>query len=209
MSPKTVAILTAGLIWVPLQPAAAFQCWTNSDGVRECGDVVPPEYAQKQIRTINERGLTVEVKERAKTKEELAEARRLQAEEERRRAAEEQRRKEQATYDRVLLSTFTTEQELLASRDRKIAAIDATIEVTQLSVGNVQESLKKIQGRAANLERSGRPIPDELKNDIASLKGQIADKQAYIENKRREKSALQQQSQADLERFRYLKSRRR
>ena len=56
--------------------AHAFKCWTNNEGVRECGNVVPPEYAQQKTRTINERGITTEVKERAKTKEELAEMKR-------------------------------------------------------------------------------------------------------------------------------------
>lgn len=204
---NTLAFVIAGVCLVANEPAAAIQCWTNNEGVRECGNVVPPEYAQDRVRTMDNRGFTVDVKERAKTEEELAEARRREAEEARRQAEEEERRKAQAAYDRMLLSTFTTEQELLASRDRKIAAIDATIEVTELSIENIRDSLARYEKRAADLERGGRPIPDDLHQDIANLKAQIADKERYIESKEREKAAIQAQAEEDLERFRYLKRR--
>ena len=207
VKPKTIALISAGLVLAASQPASAIQCWTNREGIRECGNAVPPEYAQQRVRTLDERGFTVEIQERAKTKEEAAEEQRRQAEEERRQAEAKQRQEAQATYDRVLLSTFTTEQELLASRDRKVAAIDATIEVTGLSIENISEALKRYQKRAANLERSGRPVSDALQKDIAGLKAQIASKQKYIDAKTEEKAAIQEKYQQDLERFRYLKGR--
>ena len=57
----------------PLSLSAAIKCWTNNDDVRECGHSVPPEYSQKRIEILNERGIVVSVKEAAKTKEQLAE----------------------------------------------------------------------------------------------------------------------------------------
>ncbi|SCZ61960.1 DUF4349 domain-containing protein [Thiohalomonas denitrificans] len=209
MIPKNLTLLAAGLLLTAVQTAAAIECWTNSDGFRECGNVVPPEYAQDQVNTLNNRGLTVEVKERAKSREELAEERRRNAEAEHRRASEEARRARQENHDRVLLSTFTTEEELIASGNRKTAAIEATIDVTRRSMDNTRKSLQKHEERATRLDQANRPIPESLQQDIISLKRQIADKQAHIDSKEAEKAALQRQNQEDLERFRYLKSRRR
>ena len=47
------------------------KCWHNKDGVRECGNAVPPEYAQQQSEEKDKSGLTVKTQERAKTQEEL------------------------------------------------------------------------------------------------------------------------------------------
>ena len=35
---------------------ARFKCWTNSDGVKECGQNVPPEYAQQGHEEVNSLG---------------------------------------------------------------------------------------------------------------------------------------------------------
>ncbi|WP_303901579.1 hypothetical protein [Thiohalomonas denitrificans] len=209
MIPKSLTLLAVGLLLAVVQPAAAIECWTNSDGFRECGNTVPPEYAQGRVNTLNNRGLTVEVKERARTREELSEERQRNAEEERLRASEEVRRKTQENHDRVLLSTFTTEEELMASGERKASAIEATIEVTERSIDSIRKSLQKHEERATRLGQADRPVPDDLQKDIASLKRQIVDKQVYVNSKKEEKTALKKQNREDLERFRYLKSRRR
>ena len=54
----------------PITTHARFKCWTNSDGVRECGENVPPEYAQQGHEEINKLGITVDKQERAMTEEE-------------------------------------------------------------------------------------------------------------------------------------------
>jgi len=198
---------------MPLSSVAAIKCWTNNEGVRECGNMVPPEYAQQESETINEQGITTDIKERAPTKEELevrrqqqeAEAKRLE-EQKRQQALEEKRRKEQEAYDRVLLSTFLNEKELLNSRDRKLSAIDATIEITRISIDKLEENLGSEKTRAANFERQGKPIPERSQEDIDSLQKQIDDKRNYIASKEREKQELIDKYAADLKRFRELKA---
>ena len=50
---------------------ARIKCWTNQEGVKECGNTVPPEFAQKEHKEVSEQGVVMEEKERAKTEEEL------------------------------------------------------------------------------------------------------------------------------------------
>ena len=60
-TPKNTAffacvLATLFLLTAPVQ--AAIKCWTNKDGVRECGNVVPPEYSQESHTTISLRNLS-------------------------------------------------------------------------------------------------------------------------------------------------------
>ena len=84
--------------------SAGIKCWTNKDGVRECGDRLPPEYAQKGHEQISDSGVKVKVFEAAKTPEEIAEARRLAADEAERARIARIRAAEQLADDQVLLS---------------------------------------------------------------------------------------------------------
>lgn len=211
--PLLFSLVFCSALTLPLSGVAGIKCWTNKDGVRECGNIIPPEYAQQKSETINEQGITTEVKERAPTKEELearrreqeAEAKRLE-EQKRQQALEEKQRKMQERYDQVLLSTFLTEKDVLESRDRKVSAIDATIELTRISMDKLQENLDKEKTRAANFERQGKPIPQRSQEDIDSLQKQIDDKKNYIASKEREKQELLDKYAADLKRFRELKA---
>lgn len=69
--------ISAFLLSQPVLAAKKFKCWTNNEGVKECGTYVPPEYSQKKIETRGKSGRIVEVEDRAKTEAELAEIDRL------------------------------------------------------------------------------------------------------------------------------------
>jgi hypothetical protein len=199
------ALLITLSLALPGTAFAAIKCWTNKEGVRECGNVVPPEYSQQETRTVNPRGITVDVQERAKTAEEQQQERQAKEAEQARLAEETKRKQDQAAYDRMLLSTFTTEQELLASRDRATGAIDATIEITGVTITALDRKLEELKKRAAGLERAGTPPPAELKDDMASLEKQISDKKNYIAVKQEEKAQLLRKYDADLQRYRELR----
>ena len=70
---RLLVCLLGFCIAAPGAMAGSIKCWTNKEGVRECGAVVPPEYSQQRVEIMNERGIVVDVKEAAKTKEQLAE----------------------------------------------------------------------------------------------------------------------------------------
>ncbi|MCW8828942.1 MAG: DUF4124 domain-containing protein [Gammaproteobacteria bacterium] len=201
-----IGCLLGSALLMPLHGQAAIKCWTNNEGVRECGNAIPPEYAQQESETLNKRGMTVDVQKRAKTGEELEEERRRRAEEEQRRAEQERLRKEQANYDRVLLSTFLSEQEIIEARDRKISAIDATIELNRITVEKHKVDLQHEQQRAENYRQRERAIPENLQQSIDSLERQITDKNRYIKSQQEEKARLELKYQQDLERFRELKA---
>jgi len=184
--------------------AGAFECWTNSDGVRECGDAVPPEYAQQQVESLDSRGITREIRPRAKTAEELETERRAAEEAARREAEAERKAREQAAHDEMLLKTFVSEEDIRAARDRKLSAIDATIGLTRITINKLEERLATLGKRAANLERSGREIPQELLREMDTVEKQIEEKENHIRRQEAEKARLADRYARDMERFRTL-----
>jgi hypothetical protein len=184
---------------------AKIKCWTNSDGVRECGNAVPPEYAQQGHDEINKAGIRVKHHEGAKTKAELAEEARLKAiEEEKQRLAEEQ-----AARDRVLLNTFASEDEIIMARDGKLTSIKTEIRLTRRSMKTAEERFHKLRKQAATLERAGKPVTEKLASDIQQAHTQIKEYEEFVRSKQAEKDKINQQFEADVERYRKLRPQRR
>jgi hypothetical protein len=198
-------LLVTPLLLTSNSAVAKIVCWTNDEGIRECGNAVPPEYAQKEVRTIDKRGMTTEIKERARTPEEIAAEQARLAEEKRLAAEEEERRKAQENYDRVLLSTYLSEEDIIRSRDRQSASFDATIEITRITIDKLNEKLQAEKKKAANYERKGKKLPKRMQQDIDSLQQQIDAKNNFIQSKEEEKRKLHEKYEADMARFRELK----
>jgi len=181
--------------------AGSIKCWTNKEGVRECGAVVPPEYSQQRVEVMNERGIVVDVKEAAKTKEQLAEEARLA-----KLKQEELRRQEEARLrDTILLQSYTTERDLKISYDGKIAVNRDIIDITNTGSRTLNENLNNTRTKAANYERAGEKPPESVLEEINSLKRQIKDNDEFIARKEEEINVLKRQYEADLKRFRELK----
>lgn len=180
---------------------ARFKCWTNSDGVKECGQNVPPEYAQQGHEEVNSHGITVDKQERAKTEAEIAEEKRLA--EEQKEAARLQAEKER--QDRVLLETFSTVEDINLTRDGKIASIEAQIGLSKKRIEKLQTELDLLIARAALLERKGKSPSEQLLNDINSLKRQINTNEQFIEDKHKEQDLIREEYASYTERFNTLK----
>ena len=202
---SSLVCLLSLLIWPPATMAGSIKCWTNKDGVRECGAAVPPEYSQQRVEVINERGIVVEVKERAKTMDEL-EAEKREAERLAKLKQEEERRQAEARLrDTILLRSYTTERDLKISYDGKIAVNRDIIDITNTGTRTLNKNLENTRTKAANYERAGEKPPESVLEEINSLKRQIKDNDEFIARKQKEIKVLKQQYEDDLKRFRELK----
>lgn len=180
---------------------AKIKCWKNNEGVRECGNSVPPEFAQQGHQEMSQGGARKTVTGRAKTLEEL-EADQA-AEEEKRTLAKEQR--EQAALDRVLLDTFSSEDDLLLARDGQMAHLESQIKLTDSHIVKLNTNLDELIQDAANHERRGKEPPEKLVTHITSLREQIRDNEQFIATKRVEQDELTKKFEADITRFKKLK----
>ena len=193
------------LIITPLQATAGIKCWENKEGVRECGNSVPPEYAQKGHTEKTASGHTIKKTTRAKTKKELA----IEAAAQLKKDAEDKETQRlaaiQGEKDRVLLSTYTTEDDLVLTRNGKLAAIDSRINhSTQIKAGH-ERTLDGLQKRAAGQERGGKKADKVLVGKIKVVEKQIQDNASFIIARNHEIGEINAQFEANRSRWLELK----
>lgn len=185
--------------------AAKFKCWTNNEGVKECGTYVPPEFSQKKVETRGESGRVIEVEDRAKTQAELDEIERLTE----LKKIEDEKIAEQKKKDDILLKTFTKERDINMLRDSKINVIEGIITVTNSNNKALGKKLAKLQKKAANIERRGKKPPTRVLDDIKAIETSISKNNKSIERKREEQKVIKEKFAVDLMRFQKLKSKKR
>jgi hypothetical protein len=197
---RYLVFLPAFLVATAVSAERTFK-WVDEAGNVHYGDRVPPRYANKERREINEQGRTVKIYAAPKTAEEKAEARHLAKLE----AAEKERSIKRAIHDRSLLATYSSEDDMLMARDGKIDNVNALIQLTSRRIENSRKRLLKLETEAAEFERSGKPVPKTLQNQITTAREQIKENEAFVVSKEQEKQSITDQFSADISRFRELK----
>ena len=205
MTPGTwTRVLCTGALLALAAPAAAgIKCWTNDEGVRECGNVVPPKYIRKGHEEITHSGASVTRHEGALSPEEVAARERARAEAERRQELVRVQRRE----DMILLRTYTTERELELAVKEKLAVIDSSVRLARDRLEKLRATLEQLRARAARQEKgSAQGVSDKTRESIAQVETQIAEHERYIAEQQQEREDLRARYEKDLERFRRLKS---
>jgi len=200
---KKLGVYFIGLILLATTSvlSARIVCWTNKDGIRECGDKIPPEYSQHGHQELNPQGIVVEETEAAKSDAELEELKRIAAE----RAREERMAEKQRRRDRMLLDTFSSVKDIERARDNKIEAIDMLISLAERRITKLKQDKDRLIRRAARIERAGNPPPEQIIKDISSIDQQIKDNNQYIATKRKEQKEIRLRHNQDIARFKEIK----
>ncbi|MFT4562205.1 MAG: hypothetical protein ACI9BW_001949, partial [Gammaproteobacteria bacterium] len=173
----------------------------NHEGVRDCGNSVPPEFAQQGHQEVSDGGAMTMFKGKAKSLEELEAEREAQKE----KLAAQKRAREQAVLDRVLLDTFSSEDDMVLARDGQIAHLESQVKLTDGHIKKLKVSLDELIQEAANHERRGAVPPEKLIKQIDSLRNQVRDNETFIETKKLEQVHIAEKFDSDIERFRKLK----
>jgi hypothetical protein len=204
LTPKTTikTTLPASLLLFGLlgDGQAGLYRWADSAGNVHYTDTIPPEQVERARTEFSEGGVPVKRLPRAKTAEEVSQEKEL----ERLRKQRQRLIEKLQAADRVLLRTFRSEDDVMMARDGKIAAIDVMIQVTRNNIRRQNERLSNLRAQAANLERSGRPVPNHLKNGISKTEGSIRDARKTITDREAQKAEIQESFARDLQRFRQL-----
>lgn len=202
--PLLRSLLPLVLLALVSGPAAAQKVykWVDENGQVHYGDKVPPEYANQDREVLNKQGLAVGREEGAETAEE---ARARQEREKQAKAAEEQ-----AQRDRMLLATYQNVDEIEMLRARRLDQIDAQLTIQEQSLANLKarhaEQVKRASRyQPANQDPKAPPMPEGMAEDIARAESDIRTQQLNLDKRRKERTALNQQFDADVVRFKELK----
>jgi hypothetical protein len=175
--------------------------WVDDDGNVHYTDTLPPSQMSKGHSELSTGGVLLKTVPATKSLEEI------EQEEALRRLRFEQARliERQRSADRVLLSSFSSEEDLISVRDGKLASIDAMIQMTRNNIQRQREWLAATRADAADMERSGEPVPRHLGDSISEAERAIEDAYAVIAAREAQKKAIREQFDQDLRRFRQLR----
>lgn len=181
--------------------AAPIKKWVDEQGVTHYGTTIPPQYIRKEHSELNKQGVRTGHTGAAKTPEQIAKEKELaRLRKEKQRLVEEQKAR-----DRILLNMFRTDDDLIMLRDGKMAQIDAQIKLKQSQLKRQKNRLDKQQTHAANQERAGKQVSEQLLSNIEASRRQIENSYAAILNKEHEKERIQAKYNKDLKRLRELR----
>jgi len=204
-STRLPGLCLAGLLCVfnTQSMAGALYKWVDENGAVRYSDQLPPKQNPKGHQKLNPQGLVVTTKEAAKSPEEIAiEAEALQQQREEVRLKALQKRQ-----DRVLLLTFSSEQEIEHARENRLESIDSVIRLIQNSVKSTQGQLDHFTNHAQlNYTSKGKEIPGGLAQKIEHYQRKIERRNVQLESKEVEKDKISAKYNQDLERFQRLKS---
>jgi archaellum component FlaC len=171
--------------------------WVDEHGKTFFSDQVPPEQSELRRESLNEKGRVVEVTEKAKTKEQLAQDERLNA----LKQAQEKVIAQQLARDNVLLNTFRNLDDMQAALAGKMQAMDNQKHALEGNLKRVESQLETQQKKAAAIEHKGTKIPQPIVDEIKATQAQIQVARGEI-NKHDEK--IKAEFEADIERFKFL-----
>jgi len=172
---------------------ANIKCWTNEDGVRECGNKIPPKYSQGASVKISRSGVVIGEEEAAKSLETIRKEKQASIK------AEESRKADQA-----LLKTFSSTEDLILARDRKVEQIDKEIILLESRIIKLEENLQKVKHRIDANEKEAIPDNSDLDENAQRILHQIKESQRFIKTKENERDNISLQFAKDIDRFNKL-----
>ena len=179
--------------------SARMKCWTNSEGIKECGDKIPPEYIQQGYQELSKGGIILEEKERIKAREELEKAKK----EAEIIAREKEKERNEKIHNKMLLETFASIEDIETARDQKIEAIESTIKITQKRIIKLQYLLDdELSQNSLDKQIDG---DDKKFNNAESLEEQISANKKFIKNKIDEQIRTKKTYTKYISRFKKLK----
>ena len=205
-----LGVLTAFIALVPVahgagpgrtpDKGAVTYKWTDEQGVVHYGDSIPPQYAQKERVVLNSRGIEVRKLDAQKSPEQVAAEARTQ---------EEVLRQKQ--HDAFLLNTYTSAKDIEALRDLRLDQMRGQKVAAEQYVDSLHSRLSALQERAKvfkpySSRENARKMPDDVAEDLVHTLNELRTQSNALIRKNEEETTLKAQFQADVERYRELRT---
>jgi hypothetical protein len=175
--------------------------WKDADGNLHYDDALPDAALQFGYDIVNSSGLVIKHVERARTAAEIA-ADKANAEKV---AAEKHAAEEKIQHDQQMLAAYPTEQDLSHAQQAQLDSLDQEAHATQVSLDSQEKSLTDMLGRAADLERTGKPVPGVLRSQIENQRTVVSKQKEYIATKQKERADTAQRFADELVHYRELR----
>lgn len=173
--------------------ASSMYRFKDENGRMVISNTVPSESSTRGYEILNSQGRVVDVVEPAPTAEEIA-AR--EAEKQRRAQADKQRQE-----DAELLRTFSHPDDAVRALRRKLQELESLVQLKRGNISVIESQLEEQQSKAADLERAGREVPENLLTRIDRLRSQIREIEKEISVQNMETQAIRESFEQKIERL--------
>lgn len=194
-SAMILAALTLGLTF-SLPVSAKLYKWVDNDGVTHYGEVVPPEYANKDKVELDKNGQVVK-KDEVMTPE----RRRAKEQEDAKKREEEKAAQERQLRDKTLLNTYSNVKEIDLARNRSLQQIDARLNTINSSIKSSKADLSALQNEADGYTKRNREVPESLKEDLRNARARLDKLNKDLVQPQAEKAAVVSRYDADKARY--------
>jgi chromosome segregation ATPase len=192
-------VVGAGAVMLAAMPAAAqtiSKC-QDAQGQWHYGDHAAEECAKSVVTELDKQGRKVGEDRPPPTAEELAAEEAHQAKQQTQLEAERQ----QQELDRRLLAAYDSESAIVAARDRRMAAIDSEIRVSEAAVVQISAQLEDLAGELQNVSGE-RQV--QITSRIGALERQLRRHTELVAEKVADKQRVGEQYRTLLERYHEL-----
>lgn len=184
------SLLLGDLAMAQQKHSSVIYRYKNSDGVTVMDSKIPPEYVNNGYEIVSRSGKVI------KTVAAVA-----QGPEAERLRQEKIRRDEQAREDLQLRRSYSNVADIDAAKTRNLESLRGNINILQANLASARKRLQDYQSQAAAVERSGRPLTDDLLKNINNLVQEEKDTQQQIKQREQEYSEVEKRFDRDRERF--------
>lgn len=191
-----VTLLAGGMLLAPPVTAEMYR-YKDDQGETVLSNTLPREARDKGYEILNDNGRVIEEVPPPPTEEEIAERERREEQERKRREQE----KKQERIDKRLLRQYSSPDDAVKALHRKLRERFSTIKLKLGNINSLNGQISDEQKRAANLERSGKDVPDSLREKMKRLRAEKADVMTEIQEELDEVEATRKEYKGQIERL--------
>jgi len=204
LSPYSVVLLLLPLLMV-LWPSRAFGAeefyrYLNKEGNVVISHYIPPELASRGYSVLSADGRVLRVVARQLSAAEVVQLERRKDTEKKTALAQQQAR----NLDRQLMQLYSSPEDVIYARDRKLASIDDLIAQTKSNIESLILQKRRLEKQGAELERSGQPLSGDILENLKIIEAQIQDRRKEIVKRHQEQQQVRKEFGDRLVRIRKL-----
>ena len=201
---KIIILITSFLIAFVVGAADRLYRWKNESGKYVISDTIPSHIAKRGYEIINSEGRVISRVGKAKTKQDLKREELIK----KKKVAIERQREKDKRRDKRLLSLYSSQEDIINRRNKQLSTINQLIKIQLENNKTNKIFLEKYKKNIEKLQLQNKKIPLKLKNQYNEVKDNLINGEKIIEDKRKDYKRVEKQYNADLARFKVLKSRR-
>jgi hypothetical protein len=176
-----------------------FKC-QDAQGRWHYGSTAADECARSKVTVMTDQGTVRREIEAPPTEEELKKREEQRVLDTKKKMDSEER----ARRDRILLSTYTTVEELEQFRIRKLTEMEKVITSSETTLNSLRRSLERIETEAAEEQKAGKVNPKTAKA-LEQARAQVDRHNQQILKRQQELENMRKQFDEDIARYRELR----